>query len=501
MQACAAGTRNTAYTASQTRFDTIVDWLSSPDATTTMTHAQMEERLHTDGLELLAQLLQDSLDLRASRERRLSEVYDSDGAARATAEPGRARTLATVFGDVHVSRIAYRCRGLSDRHPADAGLNLPVEQHSHGLRRMAAIEATRGSFDDASAAITRNTGVKVGKRQVKELTERAAADIDAFYEAGTPDPAADTDVLVLQFDAKGVVMRPGSLREHTKKKATSRKLSSRLSRGEKRDRKRMAEVGAVYDLTPVPRTIADILPDDDTTRASTRPAPLMHGKWLTASVTDDAAQVIGAGFNEATRRDPGHHREWVALVDGNTHQIDRIRAEARTRDITVPIVIDFIHVAEYLWKAAWCFFTEGDKQVEAWVREQAKAILAGRASIVAAAIRRKATYHGLDPSHRKPADVCATYLINKKNYLDYPAALANGWPIATGVIEGACRHLVADRMDITGARWNLDSAEAVLKLRALISNGDFDTYWTWHLTQEQQRVHNARYLDAVIPTR
>jgi hypothetical protein len=296
-------------------------------------------------------------------------------------------------------------------------------------------------------------------------------------------------------------MRPDSLREHTKKKATSRKLSGRLSRGEKRDRKRMAEVGAVYDLTPAPRTIADILPDDDTARATARPAPLTHGKWLTASVTDDAAQVIGAGFDEATRRDPEHHRDWVALVDGNTHQIDRIRAEARARDVTVPIVIDFIHIAEYLWKAAWCFHTEGDPAVETWVREQARAILAGRASIVAAAIRRKATYHGLDPGRRKPADVCATYLINKKNYLDYPTALANGWPIATGVIEGACRHLVADRMDITGARWSLDSAEAVLKLRAMISNGDFDTYWAYHLTQEQQRVHNARYLDSIIPTR
>jgi hypothetical protein len=498
VQAYAADTRDTAYSASQTRFDTIVDWLYSPGATTTMTHAQLEERLHTDGLELVAQLLQDSLDLRASREQRLSEVCDSSAVARATAEPGRTRTLATVFGDVHVSRIAYRCRGLPDLHPADAGLNLPTEQHSHGLRRMAAVEATRGSFDAASAAITRNTGVKVGKRQVKELTERAATDVDAFYTTHTADTGGEvTDALVLQFDAKGVVMRPDSLRGHTKKKATSRKLSSRLSRGEKRDRKRMAEVGAVYDLTPQSRTIADILPDSDTPR----PAPATHNKWLTASVTDDAAQVITAGFDEATRRDPEHHRDWVALVDGNTHQIARIRAEARARDLTVPIVIDFIHVVEYLWKAAWCFFTEGDKQVEAWVREQAKAILAGRASIVAAAIRRKATYHGLDPGRRKPADICATYLINKKPHLDYPTALANGWPIATGVIEGACRHLVADRMDITGARWSLNSAEAVLKLRALISNGDFDTYWTFHLAQEQQRIHNARYLDSIIPTR
>lgn len=501
MQAYGSDTRDAAFTASQTRFDTIVDWLAGTDATTTMTHAQVEDRLHADGLGLLAQLMQDSLDLRASREQRLHEVCDTDGAARPTAEPGRARILATVFGDVAVSRIAYRCRGLPDLHPADAGLNLATEQHSHGLRRMAAIEATRGSFDAASAAITRNTGVKLAKRQVKDLTERAAADVEAFYDAGTPDPAADTDVLVLQFDAKGVVMRPDGLREPTAKKAGSRKLSTRLSRGEKRYRKRMAEVGAVYDLTPLPRTIADILPDTDTDRATSRPVPATHDKWLTASVTDDAARVITAGFDEATRRDPEHHRDWVALVDGNTHQITRIHAEAHARAVPVTVVVDFIHVVEYLWKAAWCFFTEGDPAVEKWVREQAKAVLAGRASIVAAAIRRKATYHGLDPGRRKPADVCATYLINKKPHLDYPSALTNGWPIATGVIEGACRHLVKDRMDITGARWGLDSAEAVLKLRALISNGDFDTYWTFHLAQEQQRVHNARYLNGVIPTR
>src|SRR6266851_6001379 len=76
---------------------------------------------------------------------------------------------------------------------------------------------------------------------------------------------------------------------------------------------------------------------------------------------------------------------------------------------------------------------------------------------------------------------------------DYPTALARGWPIATGVIEGACRWLVKGRMDITGARWGLDGAEAILKLRALIASGDFDEYWPFHLRQEHQRVHRSRY--------
>jgi hypothetical protein len=305
--------------------------------------------------------------------------------------------------------------------------------------------------------------------------------------------------LALSFDAKGVVMRPGGLREVTAKAAVSQKMAARRSKGEKRNRKRMCEVAAVFDVTGAPRTIADILPADPEAARTATPAPVTSGKWLHASVTDNAAAVIAAGFAEADRRDPDRARAWIALVDGNTHQIDRIHAEAKARKTTIPIIVDFIHVIEYIWKAAWCFHPEGDPGAEQWVRTQARQVLAGRAGIVAAAIRRKATYHGLDPGRRKPADTCAAYLLAKKPYLDYPTALANGWPIATGVIEGACRHLVKDRMDVTGARWGLDGAEAILKLRTLITNGDIDQYWTWHLTQEQQRVHNSRYLNGAIP--
>ena len=495
MPAYASATAEASFAASYTRFDGLVAWLTDEHAAG-LTHGELEERLHTEGLGLLRQLLQDSLDLRAVREQRLGEVVDADEHRRGVAEAGHARGLATRFGPVTVTRIAYRARGLSNLHPADAVLNLPVEKHSHGLRRLTAIEAARGSFEAAVSAVRRVTGVRLGRRQAEQLAARAACDVDAFYAAHAPDPAPEA-VLVLSFDGKGVVMRPDGLRDATAKAATSQKLSTRLSKGEKRNRKRMAEVAAVYDLAPARRTIADILPWDQTRQPN--PAPAASGKWLTASVSHDAATVIAAGFAEAGRRDPDHQRTWVALVDGNTHQIDRIHAESRARGVRVAVVIDFIHVLEYVWRAAWCFHTEGDPEAEQWVRTQARQILSGRAGIVAAAIRRKATYHGLDPGARRTADVAADYLLAKKPYLDYPTALNSGWPIATGVIEGACRHLVKDRMDITGARWGLPGAEAILKLRALTSNGDFDRYWTWHLTQEQQRIHTSRYLNGVIP--
>jgi hypothetical protein len=126
-------------------------------------------------------------------------------------------------------------------------------------------------------------------------------------------------------------------------------------------------------------------------------------------------------------------------------------------------------------------------------------VLQGRAREVASGIRRRATAEGLAKSERKQADDAARYLKNKAPYRDYPKPLAAGWPIATGVIEGACAHLVRDRFDITGARWSLDGAEAMLKLRAVRTNGDWEPYWRHHLAEECKRIHESRYADEFIP--
>ena len=480
-------------------FEQLLGWLEGDEAAV-KSHAEIEDELESRGRELLRRMLQDHLTLRAATEPRLAAVTDDAGVVHGAVETGHRRTLASVFGPVQVERLAYRHRGHQNLHPADAALNLPVERHSHGLRRLAAIESTRGSFEQAGAAISRGTGQQVGKRQVEELTDRAAADVEDFYATTEHTEPAPDDALVLSADAKGIVMRPDSLRPATAKAAAkaSTKLATRLSKGEKRNRKRLAEVGAVYDLQPVPRQATDVLTDK---RGEHPPpaAPKAKNKWLTASVADDAAEVVAGIFDEAERRDPDHRRNWVALVDGNNHQIDRIQAEAGTRGIDVPIVVDLIHVLEYVWGAAWCFFTEGDPDAETWVRQRTLAILHGDAVQVAAGIRRRASAAKLTRPKRAKADECAKYLVNKAKYLDYPTALAAGWPIATGIIEGACRHLIADRMNITGARWSVTGAEAVLKLRAVQANGDFDTYWKFHLDREQRRVHRSRYANDVIP--
>jgi len=490
-----------AFARSRVQLERIVDWLGGADADG-LEHSELECRLESDGRELVRLLLQDHLDLRACREQRLDGVCDEQEVKRRAVESDHRRALQSVFGEVSVARLAYRQRGEQNRYVADGVLNLPEERASHGVRRLAAVECAAGSFEHATGQIRERTGVELGKRQVEELAVRAAVDFDGFYAERTivadQQPPGEEEILVLSADGKGIVMRADALRQATARAAqrASPKLKTRLSRGEKANRKRIAEIGAVYDITAAPRSASDVLAP---TAEKTTPAPRARRKWLCASVIQDAASVIAQIFDQAERRDPDHERTWVALVDGNTHQIQRIAAEAKQRKITVAVVIDLVHVLEYLWSAAWCFYCEGDPAAEQWVHQKALAVLDGKSGIVAASIRRKATKLKLPPEKRKNADRTAGYLLNKKLYLDYPTALQNGWPIATGIIEGACRHLVKDRMDITGARWGLKGAEAILKLRALISNGDLDAYWDYHLAHERHRNHDLRYANNVIP--
>ena len=294
-------------------FEGVVGWLGSQEAAN-LTHAELEDHLSTDMRVVICQLFQDHLDLRAGHEERIGGVRGAQGALHGAVEGGHARVLATIFGELGVERLAYRHRGEENLYPADAALNLPGELYSHGLRRRAAEEASRGSFDEAVAAIERGTGQHVPKRQVEELAKQAAADFEAFYyEAGRAE-AENSDVVVISADGKGIVMRPEALRPATAKAAASKKLATRLSKGERRYRKRMAEVGAVYEVSPVARRPEDIMGGQKV------PAPVAKSKWLTASVVDDAAEVIGAVFDEAERRDPAHERSWVALVDGANHR-------------------------------------------------------------------------------------------------------------------------------------------------------------------------------------
>ncbi|MBS2545310.1 ISKra4 family transposase [Catenulispora sp. NL8] len=468
-----------------------------------------ERHVVAAGRDVQLHVLQGFHDVRALAEQAahdaggLAVPVDAAGCEHRRVEPGHARRLACTVGTVIVRRLAFRAPGAENLYPADAALNLPAGLHSHEVAKLAAIESARGSFHDAAEAMARTCGAPVAAPQaVRAMAIAAAADFAAFYDQAAPMMSTKKTLLVLTVDGKGIVMRPEDLREETRKKAERAARAGRLADGDRPNRKRMATVGAVYDAEPVVRRPHDIItlakagkkkrkkkPKKDRKK---RTGPKAVRKWLTASIADDAADVIAAVFDQAEARDPGHLRTWVVLVDGANPQIDAIRAEAAERGIDIHLVIDFIHVLQYLNTAARVLHGDGDKAATA-VAEHALTVLNGRSSDVADDLDQAACDARFSPEDRKKIGETVTYLRNKHDYLRYDDALAAGWPIASGVIEGACRHLVADRLDITGARWSLEGAEAVLKLRALLANHDFEVYWTYHLRQEHQRNHKSRY--------
>jgi hypothetical protein len=476
------------------------------EASRSVTLDAMEVLVTGRGRELLRGLVQLALDTQAEREVRLPGVTGEDGVERARAEPGHGRPVVTLLGEVRVRRIGYRSgvRGVLSLFPRDAVLNLPPLGYSWALQRLAEMFCRSVSYEQGHEFVLAATGVSVGKRQLEQIVAAAAADAERFCQdrdqaaavpaAGGPGPGLPP--LALSADGKGVAMLPDARRRRTRAPGQRvRTFEKRAGTGEKKGCKRMAETGAVFDVA-VPdgpaRTPEQVMRPDP---GSGKKPPRAQNRWYACDITAGRDVTIGKVFAEADRRDPGHARTWIALVDGDNYQLGLFRAAAAARGITLAIVIDFIHVLEYLWKAAWCFHAPRDPAMEDWVIAQALDILHGRTGEVITRIQALAAEHPPKPGgeHAKIIRKTLSYLQNKQAWMDYPRALAEGWPIATGVIEGACRHLVQDRMGITGARWGLEGAQAILWLRAINASGDTSAYWDWHISQEHQRNHLSRY--------
>jgi hypothetical protein len=497
------GEVNNVFREADEQYEQIKKTLSG-DEISHSTHSEVERLLEKIGRELIRRLYQSHLLLR-SQVTPEEVVCGDDGVERTHQRKGTSRPLTTLFGTVEVKRAGYTARGSSSRFPLDGELNLPLDKYSFEVRRRVATFSSQDSFDQAEETLAETTGAKVRKRQIEELTVRAAGDFESFYAATALDldPEETGDLLVLTFDHKGIVMRHDDLRPATKKAAESRsrKVGERLKTGEKRNRKRMACVASVYTVEPwvrTPESIAQRLgPVREVKKDEQRPRPESKRVW--ASVERNSKQVIREAFEEAEKRDPERKKRWVVLVDGEEKLRCLVRATARKRGRAVTVVMDVIHMIEYLWKASYVFHPQGSAEAQEWVDERLLAVLQGKAGRVAGGMRRSATLRAISKSKRQAVDKCASYLLKNKQAFRYDKFLADGLPIATGVIEGACRHLVRDRMDITGARWRLERAEAVLKLRALRSSGDFEDYWCYHEEQEARRNHASRYATGAVP--
>lgn len=479
------------YSEPREKLEEIIAWLRSPEGA--MTHADVERGIRQRSWELLRAIEQGFLDGRFARELAQAQV--------ASVEPDvkvrvRERFIEGEFGRVTHRRLGYAREGQDADFPADRELNLPHDIYSLEVRQRTAFEAQRGCWTDVVDSVDRNSGAHVPKRQAQQLAARAAQDFDVFYEM-TDSPVNDNlschALEVASCDSKGVTMLDQGLRDETRKAADNAKASATKSdpmapKKLRKHDKRMAIVTANWEQERQPRTAEQILANLDRTPGQKKPkGPRPQNKRVRASVEKTQAEGIAEMFDEIERRDPCAQRTTVVLVDGEERQQAEINRQAAERGISIRMIVDLIHLIHYLWIGGFVLCGKDAKQTEGWVREFLEKLLKGPASYVASAIRRQATLMGLTAEERKPIDKCCDYLLKNQAYLRYYEYLAEGFPIATGLIEGACRHLVQDRMGLTGARWDVPGAENVLKLRSLRCSGDWDDYWTFHEQQEFTR--------------
>ena len=466
------------------QFSSMLTWTAQEAGR--LDHGEREKMIGESGRELQRQLLEATLTIDSAREERIEQVTSAAGIRHGSVEQGHDRGVVSIFGPVRAVRLAYRNRREVNLYPADARWVLPDDPYSLGMRALAAYHLAGGGYGQAQEVIAARTGVRIGPAQLAGLAQDLAAWTDDFYAqrafgADTDLPA--TDVIMMQADGKGIAMRP----EHRKGAGGSDAAHPGI--------KKMAEIVAVADFTPAVREPEDIAVPP--ARREERPGPQARDKWVAASITGSIEDMIGVAFNEADRRDPEQVRQRVFLVDGNKQQLSAIAAHAAERGLKVPVYIDFIHVSGYLGKAAAALHPADPQAAREWADGQKLRVLHGRARAVAATLasvaaraRAKASTRHLDFTD---VDKAVTYLTNNHQHMRYDKALAAGWPIATGVIEGACRFAIEDRFGITGARWSPDGADVILKLRAVVVNGDLDDYMTYYKQRYRNEIHLNRY--------
>lgn len=489
-----------AFAAATRSFDALRTWIAG-DAQAQAGHALVERHVLTEIREVGRRLIQAHMDLRALRERQLPPPE----AAPEGAKPRLlARNLDTILGTVRVQRVAWQARQRATIIPLDRDLDLPRELYSYGVQRFVAEQAETMSFGRTGLAL-RAMGVEVPRRQREQIVLRMAKDFDDFYET-RPRAANDTlrpgALLVMSADSVGVRVVHGSLREDTRRAAEAAAeafVAAGSVRGDPMEPRvghthscRMAVVTMNWDQDPQPRRAEDILEQFKPKAARELPEvklPRPQNRRVRGTVARSQEDAIWEMFEESQRRDPDHTRPWVALIDGSTSQREQILREARERGVKVTLVLDLIHVLHYLWDCGKALHGGVTVGAQDWVTEQTRVLLTTPITSMVTTLRKQVTTGKTPTGAKKALRRCATYLENNAVALDYVNALASGYPIATGNIEGACRYLIRDRMDITGARWTTAGAEAMIKIRALQKSGDWEEYCGFHFHQEHMRSY------------
>jgi len=397
------------------------------------------------------------------------------------------RRYVSIFGELTIPRVVYGTREgqAIELAPLDRRLGLPAGDFSYVLEDWAQRFCLKESFGEAGRSLETLLGLHPGARTLEHMNQALAGFAPPFRAAVEPPPAAEEgSLLVVTADGKGVPMRrppaPGPRPHH------------RRTKGEKANKKQMACVGAVYGIERFVRTADDVL-DEVLRRERARDRPEPTHKHVWAEMTRDIdGEPFGAKdllfctlFDDLGPRLWSGERPVICLMDG-----ERALWEAQAVYFPDAIgVLDLFHVMERLWTAAHCFHGEGSVEAERFVEERLRGLLEGKAGYVIGGLRQRMTKRKLAGSKRKTLLAVIGYLENNREHMRYDEYLAAGYPIGSGVAEGACRHLVKDRLEQTGMRWTVAGAQAMLHTRAIYLNDQWDDFIAFRIEQEQTRLY------------
>lgn len=473
----------------QQEFQELIEYVTNEAAKTRTAH-EVELKLFRSLLTLGAELLRLFFVHRAA-ERPAAPVYKPDGTT-LRYHSLRRTTYVSVFGKVQFQRHYFYAVDKEGVCPLDAELSLPPRCYSDLLRDWAEYCTTTESYGESNQILKRILDLSISKLALETGVQEDAVDVEAFYEH-KPVPRAQEEgpILVVQADGKGVPM----VRQETAPRV------ARRGKGKRRTKKKEAVVTASYTIAPYSRTPEQVVerlmrekeeheegPAGSENDAS-RPVPVGKEVRATLDGKDSAFERLVA---RVTQRDGPHIEQRVALTDGD----DALQRQVEGRLSTFTLVLDIIHASEYLWDAANALLGENHPERNAWVRERLLLILSDETEAVIQDLEATLESSSLSDAQRDTLSTTIGYYRRNLPYMCYGSYLAAGWPIGTGVVEGACGHLVKDRMELSGMRWTRAGAQAMLDLRAVRINDDWDTYQTFHRQCQHQRLYD-RLLGAI----
>jgi hypothetical protein len=393
------------------------------------------------------------------------------------------RDYFSIFGKVTVGRPYFYKTGVGGQNPLDAELSLGDDCYSDLVREVSGYLGVYGVYHKTADILERLLELHLSTRVVAENITEDAADVETYYAQKPPPlPVAEAEILVIQADGKGVPMILD----------TPVDASPRLGKGEKHGHKKEAVVTTVYTIAATPRTPQSVVasffdPKPAMSRKSAdspRSTPQNKHVWATLDGKDTALARLA---KQVALRQGNHILHHVALCDG----CEALQSRLATHFPQFTQVLDFIHADEYLWDVATSLLGEANDQRTPWMAEHTLQMLSGQTAQLITDFRERAQATTTTASQRAQLVKTANYFERNLPYMDYPTYLARGWPIASGVIEGACRHFVKDRCELSGMRWNQAGAENLLHLRAVAENDDWDAYHDFRKRQRHARLYRT----------